>query len=175
MDLLATARVGSDYVVSVHADYDVSILALRCSVPGLGAAREPVDSTGIVHRGQTGLVNGWRDRVLDGVHRTTRRLSSSSKTFLNPMFFEAIENYGISARCTPRLLSHPIERPSALDRRTSPSSNTDGCKAMPERLAAFRSANHPENSAETVLSRLKRRLGIETADVRSWNGADFSG
>ena len=28
--------------------------------------------------------------------------------------------------------------------------------------------HRPENYTETVLSRLKRRLGIEPADVRSW-------
>jgi hypothetical protein len=56
--LSAIARIRSDYVISVYADYGASILARRCSVPGLGAALARVDSIGIVHHGHTGRVHG---------------------------------------------------------------------------------------------------------------------
>ena len=72
-----------------------------CSVPGLGAARERVETTGIVHRGQTGLVNGWRDRLGDGIRRMARRLPSWSETFVvNRMLFESIKSQASSAHWT---------------------------------------------------------------------------
>ena len=118
--LSAVARFRSDYVISVYADYGASILALRCSVPGLGAALARVDSIGIVHHGHTGSVHGWRDRVHDGIHRMTRRLSPWSKTIVvNPMLLEAIESQGSDARGTHRLLPHPVERPRALYRQAA--------------------------------------------------------
>lgn len=58
----AIARIRSDYVISVYADYGASILAPRCSVPDLGAALARVDSSGILHYGYTGSVHRWRER-----------------------------------------------------------------------------------------------------------------
>ena len=154
--LSAIARVRSDYVISVYADYGASILALRCCVPGLGAALERVDSIGIVHHGQTGLAHGWRDRMRNRIHGLTRRLSPWSETFVvNPMLFEAIEGQGSHARGTHRLLPHPVEPPRAMDRRAARAAlgipqdgrylafvgRTDGRKAIPELLAAFRTAD----------------------------------
>ena len=59
---VAIARIRSDYVISVYADYGASILAPRCSVPDLGAALARVDSSGILHYGYTGSVHRWRER-----------------------------------------------------------------------------------------------------------------
>ena len=158
--LSAIARIRSDYVISVYADYGASILALRCSVPGLGATLARVDSIGIVHHGHTGSVDGWRDRVRDGIHRMTRRLSPWSETFVvNPMLLEAIESQGSYARGAHRLLPHPVERPRALDRQAARAAlgipqdgrylafvgSTDGRKAIPELLAAFRAADLAAN------------------------------
>ncbi len=158
--LSAIARVRSDYVISVYADYGASMLALRCCVPGLGSALERVDSVGIVHHGHTGPVHGWRDRVRDGIHRLTRRLSPWSETFVvNPMLLDAIESQDSYARSTHRLLPHPVGPPRALDRPAARAAlgipqdgqylafvgRTDGRKAIPELLAAFRAADLAAN------------------------------
>ena len=154
--LSAIARVRSNYVISVYADYGAFILALRCCVPGLGSALKRIDSIGIVHHGLTGRAHGWRDQLRDGVHRMTRRLSPWSETFVvNPMLLAAIECQDSHTRRKHRLLPHPVEQTRTLDRSAARAAlgipqdgrylafvgRTDGRKAIPELLAAFRAAD----------------------------------
>lgn len=157
--LSSIARVRADFVISVYADYGASILALRCRIPGLGTALVRVDSIGIVHHGHTGPVRGMRQAFRNGIHRLTRRNSPWSETLVvNPMLYDVIAS-GERRQPKHRLVPHPVTRPAAVARDVARASlgiapdgrylvsvgRTDGRKAIPELLSAFREANLPSD------------------------------
>ena len=153
--LSAIARIRSDYVISVYADYGASILARRCSVPGLGAALARVFDRDRASRAY-GARTWWRDRVRDGIHRKTRRLSPWSETIVvNPMLLEAIEGQGSYARGTHRL-------PPASRR-------------APTRTGSLGRTRGPRNPTGWSLPRLRRKHRWPQSHPGAASGISVSG
>lgn len=148
-----------DFVVSTSADNGALPLALRTLLRSDFRARR-ITSAGVFHYGSHEGVRGVRNRARDAALHFAQRFSPwSERHFVNPLLYEYTARRAGLTDGRAKLLPHPVARKPLIakpDARRSlgiPVDGTyigqigksDGRKAVPELLAAFRAARLPSD------------------------------
>jgi glycosyltransferase involved in cell wall biosynthesis len=159
-------RKRPDFVISPSANSGAFSLALRSLFRSPFAG---ITSVGIVHNGYSGPVHGLKHKLRDRVHRFSRRFSPWSELHVvNPRLHETVIRQGRWAAGRLKMLPDPVEAQQRLDKSVAramiglPLSGryighigaSDGRKAIPELLAAFRAAKLNDDDRLFVAGRL---------------------
>jgi glycosyltransferase involved in cell wall biosynthesis len=162
----AVARIQPDFLISTSANNGALTLAIR-SLFGSPFKARGIVSAGIIHNGFAVPQVDMKNRIRDLVHRFSRRFAPWSELHIvNPLLYEALCRS--DERNVLRLVPDPVEMRAPLDKRTARSmlglpaegryigyvGQSDGRKAIPELLAAFRTANLPTSDRLLILGRL---------------------
>jgi glycosyltransferase involved in cell wall biosynthesis len=151
--LEAIRRHQPDFLISTSANNGALTLALRTFL-GRSFKARGITSVGIIHNGFSTPVTRASDRLRDGIHRFSRRYAPWSEIHIvNPVLFEHVRLQGSWTRERLKMLSDPVARPSGDFSNARRELNlplegcivgmigqSDGRKALPELLAAFREA-----------------------------------
>jgi glycosyltransferase involved in cell wall biosynthesis len=153
----AVKRNRPDYIVSTSADNGALALAVRC-LAGSDFRSRRITSVGVLHYGSPRSARGVRNRLTAGAQTFSRRFGPWSELHVvNPLLYDATVRQGRWAEDRVKLLPHPvavqpgIPKPVARRSLGIPVDGTylgqigksDGRKAIPELLAAFRAAQLP--------------------------------
>ena len=165
--LEAVERIRPSFVISTSANNGALSLAIRTLV------RSPfkmhgIASAGVIHNGFSAPVTSFKDRVRDTAHRFSRHFAPWSELYVvNPLLYEAIlRRTGTTTGL--RLLPDPVEVRPPLDKATARTmlglpvdgryvghvGQSDRRKAIPELLAAFRSAELPPTDRLLIMGKL---------------------
>jgi glycosyltransferase involved in cell wall biosynthesis len=142
-----------DYLVATSADNGALSLALRGLLGSHTAPRDMI-SIGIMHYGSYERQHGMANRARDMVQRFSRKFSPWSHIyFVNPLLYDHLKRTDTRIK----LLPHPVEPQPAVLKAYARTSlqlpvlgtylgkigQSNGTKAIPELLAAFRAASLP--------------------------------
>jgi glycosyltransferase involved in cell wall biosynthesis len=179
--LEAMRRLQPDFLISTSANNGALTLALRTFL-GRSFKARGITSVGIIHNGFSAPVSRARDRLRDGIHRFSRRYAPWSEIHIvNPVLFEHVRLQGSWTNDRLKMLSDPVARPSGDFSNARRELNlplegciigmvgqSDGRKALPELLAAFREArlgpNHRLLIAGTLYDPYRKHLQQKYAD-----------
>lgn len=172
-----------DYLISTSANNGLLPLSIA-SLIDPGFSRRALTSVGVIHNGYVGAAQGFQSRIRDVVQRAGRRLAPWSEMHVvNPLLFSKIKSERRSRHGKTRLLPDPVAAPmpmSSTEARThleipvngryiGQIGKSDGRKAIPELLAAFRAANLTETDrlliAGNVHEPYKRMIEEQYGDL----------
>jgi glycosyltransferase involved in cell wall biosynthesis len=147
-------QVQPDYLICPSADQESLIFALKSWV-GMPTLPRQLQTIGIIHAGYPGIAAQWSDRIKDQIYRFSWRHSPWSRILtVNPIIYEWILRRDNALAKRTRMLPDPVpaiqqlSKPVARKRLNIPVDGRyvgyvgtmDDRKAIPELLAAFRSA-----------------------------------
>jgi len=149
----AIKRHQPDFLISTSANNGALTLALQSFFDRSFRARG-MTSVGIIHNGFSAPVSRIGDRLRDGIHRFSRRYAPWSEIHIvNPVLFEHVRLQGSWTSGRLKMLPDPVARPDGdfADARRELNlplegfiigmiGQSDGRKALPELLSAFREA-----------------------------------
>ncbi len=153
----AVRRNRPDYIVSTSADNGALALAVRC-LTGSDFRSRRITSVGVLHYGSARAARGVRNRLTAGAQTFSRRFGPWSELHVvNPVLYDATMRQGRWAEGRVKLLPHPIAVKPAIAKADARRSlgipvdgiylgqigKSDGRKAVPQLLAAFRAAQLP--------------------------------
>jgi len=153
----AVKRNTPDYLISTSADNGALALAVRC-LAGSDFRSRRITSVGVLHYGSPRPLRGVRNRLTAAAQTFARRFGPWSELHVvNPMLYETTMRQGRWAEDRVKLLPHPVAVQSVIAKAAARQSlgipvdgayigqigKSDGRKAIPELLAAFRAAELP--------------------------------
>jgi glycosyltransferase involved in cell wall biosynthesis len=160
-------RIRPNFVIATSANNGALSLAARTLLRSPFKDRGIV-SAGVIHNGFSTPVTSLRDRVRDAAHRFSRHFAPWSELYVvNPLLYDAIVRRSGSSKGL-RLLPDPVEVRPPVDKATARTKlgipvegryighvgQSDRRKAIPELLAAFRSANLPPSDRLLIMGNL---------------------
>lgn len=150
----AVRRIRPDCVIATSANNGLAPLAANAFF-GSPISGHDMISVGVIHNGFAGPVRGIRNRLSDGIQRFGRRYSPWSELHVvNPLLYKTAVTQNRNRVHRVKLLPDPVLIPAKQSRRGAREllgipldgryvgqiGKSDGRKAIPELLSAFRSA-----------------------------------
>ena len=164
----AVRRIRPDCVISTSANNGLAPLAARAFF-GSPISGPDMISAGVIHNGFAGSVRGVRNRLSDGVQQFGRRYAPWSELHVvNPLLYETVISQNRDRPHRVKLLPDPVMIPVKLSRGSAREllgippdgryvgqiGKSDGRKAIPELLSAFRSAKLNPNDRLLIAGKL---------------------
>jgi glycosyltransferase involved in cell wall biosynthesis len=156
--LSAVRRNRPDFLIVTSANNGALTLAIASRF--FASDRKRMTSVGIIHNGYSAPTKGLKHTIRDRIHRLSRRFAPWSETYVvNPVLFRHILEQGKWAQKRVRLLPDPVAEPTVMEKGAARRllqipedgvyiamvGQSDGRKAIPELLQAFRAAAFPSN------------------------------
>lgn len=146
-----------NFLIVTSANNGALTLAVR-SLVNKCFKRADFTSVGIIHNGFSRPATHFKDRFRDNIHRFSRKHAPWSEMYIvNPVLFERILLQGDNLRDRVKMLPDPVQVPDpvasdarqilglpAAGRIIGMIGQSDGRKAIPELLAAFRDSKAEE-------------------------------